>query len=127
VRIPLGVKFPSGSGVAPGTRRARVEIADVMPTLLDYLGLLPVDDVQGRSLMPLLRGEAWQERPIYLYSSTTRELGVLDGAHKFLFDPRIRDLQDWKARQLARRSAQSPTFRLDPETTRQLRSLGYVE
>lgn len=54
LRVPLYVKLPGGS------RASRFELPvstlDVMPTLLELLGL-PAANLDGRSLAPLLRGE----------------------------------------------------------------------
>jgi arylsulfatase A-like enzyme len=53
-RVPLMIR-------APGARPARVDLptesVDVMPTILDWLGLDCPDTVDGRSLMPLAGGE----------------------------------------------------------------------
>ncbi len=40
--------------------REMVRLVDVMPTVFDALGLQGVDGVDGRSLMPLLRGQPWK-------------------------------------------------------------------
>ena len=60
-RVPLLI---AGPGVAPGTvSQAPVELMDVMPTLLDGCGIeIPVS-VDGKSLLPLARGEdaPWRE------------------------------------------------------------------
>lgn len=52
IRVPLifwGADLPRGQRVA-----SLVRVADVAPTLLDLLGLPPLEDVQGVSLRPLL-------------------------------------------------------------------------
>ncbi len=57
VRIPLIVRLP---GEGRGVRRvgALTQTVDVLPTLLDLLGMAyPREDVQGRSLLPLIAGE----------------------------------------------------------------------
>ncbi|UFU03088.1 sulfatase-like hydrolase/transferase [Ruania suaedae] len=54
VRVPL---FFSGAGVAPGqVREELVSIADLMPTLCALVAASLPDGVQGRDLLPLLRG-----------------------------------------------------------------------
>ncbi len=65
VRVPLIVR---GAGVAaPGTvRPEQVRLVDLVPTVLDVAGLGAPDDVQGRSLAPLLRGESLAEEPALL-------------------------------------------------------------
>lgn len=57
VRIPLIVSLP---GVLPEGRAvpSLVRSVDVLPTVLDTLGLPPPDQVQGASLLPLIRGRA---------------------------------------------------------------------
>jgi arylsulfatase A-like enzyme len=55
-RIPL---FVRGPGVAPAaTRSELVSLVDLAPTLLDLAGAAAVDTLEGRSLAPLLRGQA---------------------------------------------------------------------
>ena len=54
-RIPL---LACGPGVEVGAVREEfASLADVMPTVCDMAGEAPGDRVQGRSLLPLLRGE----------------------------------------------------------------------
>jgi len=56
VRIPLVLRIP---GCPTGKRsRAEVNNIDVMPTLLDCLGLEIPREVQGVSFLPVIRGEA---------------------------------------------------------------------
>jgi arylsulfatase A-like enzyme/Flp pilus assembly protein TadD len=54
VRIPAVIAAP---GVAPRVVRDQVRIVDLMPTLLELLGIPSPDHVQGTSLLPLARGE----------------------------------------------------------------------
>ncbi|MBI3491329.1 MAG: sulfatase [Acidobacteria bacterium] len=54
IRIPLII---AGAGMAPRTVGDQVRIVDVMPTLLELLGVEIPKPVQGRSLLPLVRGE----------------------------------------------------------------------
>ncbi len=54
VRIPLVVAAP---GLAPRVVRDQVRIVDLMPTLLELLGVPSAPAVQGTSLLPLARGE----------------------------------------------------------------------
>ena len=43
-----------------------VSHVDVMPTLCDYLGILPKHQMDGRSLFPLLRGERMEKKAAYI-------------------------------------------------------------
>lgn len=59
IRVPLIIRFPRGEF---GGNRVSVPVhhVDLLPTVLSYLGLPVPDEVQGRSLMPVVRGEgAW--------------------------------------------------------------------
>jgi len=55
VSVPLILKLP-GSNLKPKTIDAQVELVDIMPTLLDLLGITVPNEIQGRSLAPLLAG-----------------------------------------------------------------------
>jgi arylsulfatase A-like enzyme len=67
LHVPLIVRVPQAEG---GRRIAeRVELIDVMPTLLNLLDVAAPAGMQGRSFAPLLAGENWEERP--RFSETT--------------------------------------------------------
>ena len=60
-RVPL---LMAGPGIAPGTRISDpAELLDLYPTLIDLCELPPRSDLEGRSLIPQLRGEAVRTRP----------------------------------------------------------------
>jgi arylsulfatase A-like enzyme len=61
VRVPLIVADPAGAGGRVSD--ALVEAIDLLPTFREAVGL-PADDawLEGRSLLPLLRGGAYEER-----------------------------------------------------------------
>jgi len=96
VHIPMIV---AGPGVPARTITEQVRIVDVMPTALDLLGQKAPEAVQGRSLLPLGRGErlglvaiseSWYPRYHYGWS----ELKALrDGRYKLIDAPR-RELYD---------------------------------
>jgi len=53
-RVPLVMRGP---GIPAGARIPHwVELVDLMPTVLDAVGIAPPGHVQGESLLPLLRG-----------------------------------------------------------------------
>ena len=57
VRVPLLVSWPAG--FRQGLRSdALVELSDLVPTLLEVVGLPVPEGVQGKSLLPILAGEA---------------------------------------------------------------------
>ncbi|MEL6617875.1 MAG: choline-sulfatase [Pseudomonadota bacterium] len=53
-RVPL---IMAGPGVARGTAPNACSLVDILPTLLDAAGATTSVDIDGRSLMPLARGE----------------------------------------------------------------------
>jgi arylsulfatase A-like enzyme len=60
--VPLAIAFPPA--VRPGTRVERaVRLTDLMPTLLDLAGLPVPEGTDGRSLVPLLRGDPGEPSP----------------------------------------------------------------
>jgi arylsulfatase A-like enzyme/Flp pilus assembly protein TadD len=98
VRIPL---ILAGPGLASGVVSDQVRIVDVMPTVLDLLGVPGPAGVQGVSLLPLARGE---RRPLLAYSESwypryhygwSELVSVQDGRFKLIRAPRkeLYDLQ----------------------------------
>jgi arylsulfatase A-like enzyme len=74
MQVPLIVRHPGL--IAPGKRqRAMINQFDLLPTLLDYLGLDPrVPNSPGRSFAPMLRGAAIADWPdeVFFEFITTR-------------------------------------------------------
>lgn len=69
IRIPLVIHVP---GVAPSRAEPMVETVDLLPTILELIRL-PLPDgvaIAGRSLVPLLNGDATVERPLTFASAT---------------------------------------------------------
>ncbi|MCH7857645.1 MAG: sulfatase-like hydrolase/transferase, partial [Gemmatimonadetes bacterium] len=65
-RVPLMFVWP---GHIEGGQRIdqTVSMIDVLPTLLDLLGLPPAEIAQGQSLAPLMMGrDGWEPRPVIL-------------------------------------------------------------
>jgi arylsulfatase A-like enzyme len=69
LRMPLLVRWPAG--VKPGAVCDKMVLnVDFAPTLLEAAGLKPAADIQGRSFVPLLRGETppdWRTAMYYRY------------------------------------------------------------
>jgi arylsulfatase len=90
VRLPRRLRGNSVEQVA-----APVGIQDVMPTILDAVGGKIPDQVDGASLLPLMRGEPVKWRP-YLHGehctcySEAQEMHYLtDGRCKYIWFPRL--------------------------------------
>lgn len=99
VRIPLVV---AGPGVPAKQVDDVVRIVDVMPTILDALGIAPPAAVQGRSLRPVWNGErldlfalAETFYPRYHYGWSDLQT-IADGRYKFIAAPHreLYDLRD---------------------------------
>ena len=62
-RVPLILKGPAAAKLPGGSARDGVaELRDIMPTLLDCAGLPAPATVEGRSLLPMARGQTNQVR-----------------------------------------------------------------
>jgi len=94
-RVPLVVKLPGGQRA--GTRvKESVQHLDVLPTLLEHAGAAPAQGLEGRSLLPLLKGrrDSLGERGIYAEALYPRyhfgwsELySLTDGRYRFIRAP----------------------------------------
>ncbi|MFQ5789204.1 MAG: sulfatase-like hydrolase/transferase [Acidobacteriota bacterium] len=99
LRVPLIIRYPGGPR---GVRLEEpVRIIDVAPTVVELLGLSPLEGVDGRSLLPLLEvpgsppGESEEDLVAYAETYVPRlhygwsELRSLrQGKHKFILAPR---------------------------------------
>jgi arylsulfatase A-like enzyme/Flp pilus assembly protein TadD len=95
MRVPLLLSVPGGR-YPPGLRIGpQVRTIDVMPTLLELLGVPSPGDVQGRSLVPLLRDPRREWREEALLESRFNELhygwaplrALRDGRYKYVEAP----------------------------------------
>ena len=69
LRVPLLVRYPRRVAAAQVEGRPAVNI-DIAPTLLDFAGVDAPDQMQGRSLRPLLEGrppDDWRDSILYSY------------------------------------------------------------
>jgi len=88
LRVPLIIKFPTGTG--PGPRRVGepVELVDVLPTLFSLCSVPVPRDLDGRSLLPILyRGVKGRD---FVMAQTTFEEGGgrgSDAARRTLLRP----------------------------------------
>jgi len=92
LRVPLIVLDPTRK-FAVGRVSETVRLVDVMPTVLDLLGLPAPPDRNGRSLVPLLRGEkseprlAWSEIPRHALIDAGVRWAVRTASHKLILTP----------------------------------------
>ncbi|MEM7396403.1 MAG: sulfatase, partial [Verrucomicrobiota bacterium] len=105
-RTPLVARWP---GVTqPGQRnKDLVQNIDFAETFLDIAGAPIPDDMQGRSLVPLLKGQTpddWRRSLYYHYyeypavHSVRRHEGVFDGRHKLIrfYGRDVPDGEEWE-------------------------------
>ncbi len=87
INIPFIVSFPKSTGIREGQRYDDVAcLEDVMPTLLDACGIPVPADVDGVSLMPLVRGEVDRLEREWLHVEHTGFTQCLtNGREKFLW------------------------------------------
>jgi len=137
VRVPLIVYDPSPAADARrGQALAEIaECVDVVPTILDALGLqVPDQRVEGRSLLPWVRGQAqaplrefavgfldyaYREARLFLDRGVAECNGMMvaDGRYKYLhwqgFRPQLFDLRDdpGELRDLAEEPGAAPVLR----------------
>lgn len=89
VHVPFLLAGPSGGPVGRGVVRPEpVELRDVMPTLLEAAGLPIPDGLDGRSVLPLTRGEPVPWRP-FLHGEHTlfgqSMQWLTDGVEKYVW------------------------------------------
>jgi arylsulfatase A-like enzyme/Tfp pilus assembly protein PilF len=79
LRIPLIIAGPS---IQPAVVDAAASQSDLLPTIVEMLGVKPPSRVDGQSMLPALRGEPAPDRPIYfeaLDAYLTRHWAPLTG------------------------------------------------
>jgi arylsulfatase A-like enzyme len=93
IRMPFLVRWPAG--IKPGTRSDALGLnIDFAPTFLEAAGLPVSAGMQGRSLLPVLRGRApadWRTSMYYRYyhdpgdHNTRQHYGVRTRTHKLIY------------------------------------------
>ena len=99
VRVPLVMRLPGR--IKPGSTAALVEFVDLVPTVLDYLGL-PADpktppprDLHGHSLRPIVEARRDKVRDaVFSEYRHTEEAMVRTDRYKLIYRT-IRALTDW--------------------------------
>ncbi|MCU0237511.1 MAG: sulfatase [Acidobacteria bacterium] len=77
LHVPLLVRFPDAA-MAGRKIAAPVRMFDIMPTLLEHLGVPRPAGLQAASLMPLLRGDAPAPAPLASFSNGFAFARILD-------------------------------------------------
>ncbi len=79
----------SGAGIPKGTTRAFTYLLDIFPTLLERAGVKVPEGVDGRSLVPLYRGEATTIRDSIFLAYEDIQRAVRIGDWKLIRYPKI--------------------------------------
>ena len=88
-RVPFLVSAPEGFGLKSASTVDSVAThADIMPTLLDMVGIEIPNTVDGRSLLPLMRGEGTAVREYLHIEHAPNFHALTDGREKFIWRPR---------------------------------------
>ena len=96
LHVPLIFRFPEGLALPTGLRiQTIVRLVDVLPTLLEVMGLPAPEHLQGHSLMPLIgEGEA-PTRPVFSqWLAGGRIVALRDGDWKYIRVKRQEQLFD---------------------------------
>lgn len=112
IRVPLIIKFPAGIVPTVDIVETQVPTLDVMPTVFSILDIAKPETFTGESLMPLVTGQASEDR--LAFSEST-----LYGSYLIcLRGPRYKYIYDLTAREEA--PGQLFDWRLDPGETNDL-------
>ena len=151
IRVPLLLRVP---GRGAGRIGAIVRHVDLLPTVLELVGLPTPENVAGRSLVPLLEGREEPARVVVARNQQGTQVAVSDGRFKLVAEPaagrarlfdlerdpgetgrgpapsraEIARLQELRRAHLDAVQVESAATSapLDPEIAESLRALGYV-
>jgi arylsulfatase A-like enzyme len=153
LKVPFIV---AGPGIGGGrVARTVARGIDVLPSLLDYAGLKPRPEIEGRSLRPAIEGREMSDAPAYaetlypqrefgwapLFAWRTARHKMIEAPRPELYDletdpgetanragsenARLVDMRQ-KLEVVLSRTAPSAAAEVDPEAAERLRALGYV-
>jgi arylsulfatase A-like enzyme len=84
-RIPLVMRLPGGRNAGKRVS-AMTQTIDLMPTFLDYCECPPPPHVQGKSLLPLVKGDG-KVREDGIFGYFGMALNITDGRHVYMRNP----------------------------------------
>jgi arylsulfatase A-like enzyme len=100
LRIPMLAQYPGV--IKPGAENNHmVSMIDLAPTFLNLAGAKIPDDMQGQSILPLLRGEnpRWRDAVYYHYYAqfkTPEQYGVRTQRYKLIRYPTLQKGPEWE-------------------------------
>jgi arylsulfatase A-like enzyme len=88
--IPLMISLPGGQGA--GTRiEALTQNIDLMPTILDYMGVEAPQSVKGNSLKKLMERQVEKVREVAMFGYHGMAVNVTDGEYTYMRAPKSLD------------------------------------
>jgi arylsulfatase A-like enzyme len=82
VHVPMIVSWPKN--IKPGSVcDAMVESTDLLPTVMDAAGIQPIDELFGKSLLPLLAGDT-DKLHEYVFYEFGYQRAIFDGRYKYI-------------------------------------------
>lgn len=86
IRVPLIIKFP-GSEHEGSTIENSVSIIDVLPSILEELGIAPLSQFEGKRVQNIISGTEDADRICYAETRTAgRKISVVKGHDKLIFN-----------------------------------------
>jgi len=128
IRMPFIVRWP-GVAKAGGIQDGMAINTDFAPTFLEIAGLAIPQDLQGRSLVPLLKGAAppdWRTSYYYRYyhdpgdHNTRAHYGIRTTTHKLIY---FWKLDQWELYDLVKDPDELHNLHADPSQTELVRQL----
>jgi arylsulfatase A-like enzyme len=128
IRMPFIVRWP-GVAKAGGIQDGMAINTDFAPTFLEIAGLAIPQDIQGRSLVPMLKGAAppdWRTSYYYRYyhdpgdHNTRAHYGIRTTTHKLIY---FWKLDQWELYDLVKDPDELHNLHADPSQSELLRQL----
>jgi arylsulfatase A-like enzyme len=85
ILVPLIMKLPAGTRYEAKRIPAVVRTIDIFPTICDILRIQPSDTIRGKSLVPLLRGQAFEEGVVFSELPGYGKLAIKKGQYKYIY------------------------------------------
>lgn len=90
-KVPLIIKLPAGTPVAIKQSDALISLVDIFPTLVDITGIKSAGQMDGESLLPILKGMPQKRQSIFIQFDGNGSLGssqrcIVEGNHKLIVD-----------------------------------------
>lgn len=86
MHVPLVI---AGPGIPKGRSEALTYLMDLFPTFCEIAGATPPAGVEGKSLLPLVRGESRQVRDVLYTGYRDGQRAILDGRWKLIRYPLV--------------------------------------